>query len=304
MLFLSVLGSMHGATIKKAFLYDKYTLKDSYPYKSGERRFQWEKINVFLDSLDSACQRYIVYGVLQNYKNANGIAPVFPGSPKDAFGVLTDTFGIERVQAIPLYEDTDSVALTRYGRDGALVIIEPDTASRSVAPDAAGYLRVTPLSVRKTYKVHEEYLKTIGPVCFSKVICVDVTNQNVATLEKSDSVWLVRSMNPITSGLDHPPFKRSTPVGVFLVLEQITKMYYYKDGTSTIAGFAPWATRFCGGAYLHGVPVNYPSQNIVEYSATLGTTPRSHRCVRNASSHALFIYDWAHPFDTLVLVIN
>jgi len=63
-------------------------------------------------------------------------------------------------------------------------------------------------------------------------------------------------------------------------------MYYVKDGTSEIAGYAPYASRFTNGAYIHGVPVQYPHKNIIEYSPSLGTTPRSHMCVRNASSHA------------------
>lgn len=59
-----------------------------------------------------------------------------------------------------------------------------------------------------------------------------------------------------------------------------------------------------GGAYLHGVPVNYPDNKLIEYSWTLGTTPRSHMCVRNATSHAKFMYDWAEVEKTLVIVFD
>ncbi|MEG1586497.1 MAG: L,D-transpeptidase, partial [Bacteroidales bacterium] len=77
-----------------------------------------------------------------------------------------------------------------------------------------------------------------------------------------------------------------------------------KDGTNIEGGFAPYASRFCCGGYIHGVPVNYPTTGIIEYSPTLGTTPRSHMCVRNATSHALYIYNWAKPDDTLVFVFD
>ncbi len=81
-------------------------------------------------------------------------------------------------------------------------------------------------------------------------------------------------------------------------------MLYLKDGTDEKGGFAPYACRFTGGAYLHGVPVNYPDNKLIEYSWTLGTTPRSHMCVRNATSHAKFMYDWAEVEKTLVIVFD
>ncbi|WP_353937924.1 L,D-transpeptidase family protein [Parabacteroides goldsteinii] len=58
------------------------------------------------------------------------------------------------------------------------------------------------------------------------------------------------------------------------------------------------------GGYIHGVPVNAPRKSLIEYSSTLGTTPRSHMCVRNATSHAKFIYDWAPVYETLVFVFD
>ena len=91
------------------------------------------------------------------------------------------------------------------------------------------------------------------------------------------------------------------------VQEHKPKMYYLRDGSSEIAGFAPWASRFTRGGYIHGVPLNNPKateKNYIEFSPTLGTTPRSHMCVRNATSHAKYIYDWATPLESLVIVID
>ena len=95
-----------------------------------------------------------------------------------------------------------------------------------------------------------------------------------------------------------------TPTGLFVVQEQKPKMYYYGDGTTTIEGFAPHASRFTNGAYIHGVPVNNPKGSIIEYSWSLGTTPRSHMCVRNASSHAKFVYEQSKPMESLVIVLD
>lgn len=97
---------------------------------------------------------------------------------------------------------------------------------------------------------------------------------------------------------------QETPRGIFVIQKQIPEMLFYKDGTSEEGGFAPYASRFSNGAYLHGIPVNYPATHTIEYSPLLGTVPRSHMCVRNATSHAEFIYDWAPEKETLVIVLD
>lgn len=50
--FLICLNSV-GYTVKieKRLLYDRHTLHDTYKYRKQERRFQWDKISAFLDSL-------------------------------------------------------------------------------------------------------------------------------------------------------------------------------------------------------------------------------------------------------------
>ena len=111
-------------------------------------------------------------------------------------------------------------------------------------------------------------------------------------------------MNPITSGLHRPPYAQETPLGIFLIQEKKQKMIYHEDGSTEIGGFAPWASRFTNGAYLHGIPVNVPRTALIEYSPSLGTTPRSHMCVRNATSHAKFIYEWAPEEKTIVFVLE
>lgn len=150
-----------------------------------------------------------------------------------------------------------------------------------------------------------KYVKPIADsVTFDKAIFVDVTNQNIATLEHAGSKWLVRSMNPATTGQHRPPYAQETPLGIFVVQEKKARMIYLVDGSKETGGFAPYASRFTNGGYIHGVPVNAPRKSLIEYSPTLGTTPRSHMCVRNATSHAKFVYDWAPVNETIVFVFD
>src|SRR5690606_33842183 len=161
------------------------------------------------------------------------------------------------------------------------------------------------ISFSGTWDVPKRYIKTLGDnIRFNHIVVVDVTNQNITLIEKSGSEWFIRSMNPATSGVHKPPYAMETPVGMFVIQENKTKMYFYKDGTTEIGGFVPYASRFNNVGYIDGVQTNNPIGNIIAYNATLGTTIRSHMCVRNASSHAKFIFDNAKPLQSLVIVID
>ena len=91
-----------------------------------------------------------------------------------------------------------------------------------------------------------------------------------------------------------------------------TRFYYYQDGTTNIDGYAPWALRFSGGGYLHGVPRrihmdangNWNDPGPAESLSTLGTTPQSHMCVRNFTSFAKFMYDRFVPNGSAVIVFE
>lgn len=283
--------------LKKELLYDKYTLDDTYPYKDTVRLFQWEKIRGVVAKLENIQREPQPWGILRNRKNINGEAPLARSWARNAYKNVADSLGVERYQGIPLYHRTDSVVPLRYGRDGELVRLIHN-------PDSSDFLHLQTIHMAGNWIVPRKYVQVIDTIRFEKIAFVDRTNQNIATLERADSLWLVRSMNPATTGVHRPPFAHETPVGMFVIQEKKEKMYYLVDGTSQVEGFAPYASRFCNGGYVHGVPVNNPKGNIVEYSQTLGTTPRSHMCVRNASSHAKFVYDWAPAGQSLVVVIE
>lgn len=283
--------------LQKALQYDQYTLDDVYPYQDTVRRFQWEKIKREIARLENAVADGGSWGVLSNYKNKNGEAPTIEGFVRNDYKRVSDQYGVERYQSVPLYSADGDTTLVRYGRDGWLVKID--------GSDTTDLVSVTGVSMEGSYLLPLRYLVSWrDSVLFSKVVAVDVTNQNIALLEKEGDTWQILSMNPATSGVHKPPHAQETPTGIFAVQEKKEKMYYVKDGTSEIAGYAPYASRFTNGAYIHGVPVQYPRKSIIEYSPSLGTTPRSHMCVRNASSHAKFVYDWATIRQSVVIVID
>lgn len=286
---------IEGVKIEKDLLYDRHTLEDTYRYGKTERSFQWEKITARLDSLVEFENEAKEFGALNNYRNRNGVAPLTDSVCRDAYRMILDKYGTKRDQGIPFYRKDNLSVPERYGRDGALV---------SVVKDSLGYVIVCAVNFRGEWMVPGKYVDRLGGADFRKLIFVDRTNQNVVTLEQGDTTWWMRSMNPVTTGVRRPPYYWETPVGVYVVRNKLEKMYYLHDGNSGLAGYAPWATRFSGGAYLHGVPVAYPNKTEYDFSWSLGTVPRSHMCVRNATSHAKFIFDWAPSDEALVIVFD
>jgi hypothetical protein len=205
---------------------------------------------------------------------------------------------VERYQSAPLYLPDARDIPVRYCRDGSLVKVLGEI-------ERCDTVRVNPLFIGGEWDMPKHYLHMVPDTMrFRQAIFVDRRFQIIATLEKVDTVWKVRSMNPATTGVNDPPYKMPTPLGIFVLQDRRNRMPYLKDGTDELDGFAPFANRFCCGAYIHGVPVALPSTEIAEYSSSLGTTPRSHMCVRVATSHAEFIYDWATLLCTPVFVIE
>lgn len=285
-------------TLTKELAFDKHTLEDTYPYRDTTRTFQWDKIKEKLAFIETFQQREHRYGVLQNRQNRNGEAPLVSEWSRNAYKRVSDRNGTERWQSVPLYSEDNPETPEIYGRDGSLVsILSSDTLDR---------IKVEGISFDGEWEIPNRYVLPIGDsVFFDKIAIVDLTNQNICTVERTgEGEWKILSMNPATSGVHQPPYSMETPSGIFVIQEKKAKMYFVKDGTQEIKGFAPYASRFTNGAYIHGVPVNNPNGNIIDYSATLGTTPRSHMCVRNASSHAKFVYDWTDTLGSLVIVIE
>src|SRR5690606_29868499 len=115
-----------------------------------------------------------------------------------------------------------------------------------MSSDTAALVMVTGPSFDGRWEVPREYVKTLDDsVAFNQVVVVDVSNQNIATLERSgEGTWHILSMNPATSGKHDPPYAMETPLGIFVLQEKKPKMLYTEDGSEVIKGYAPHASRF------------------------------------------------------------
>lgn len=289
-------------SITKELTFERYALDDTYEYNKKPRRVCYDIMKEHIARLQKAfafSQKPWV--VFQNYRNANGEAPLVKEFSRNEYKRIRDNYGVERFQGIPLYELTDSVKPQRYARDGWLGRLQEETTGK--------FYRVTSFTGDPKdgeWLVPKKYVKVIeGSPDFKKIAFIDRHNQNIAVLEKRNpKEWVVRSVNPATTGVRRPPYSQETPLGFYMVQMKKAKMYYVKNGTSTIAGYAPYASRFTQGAYIHGIPVAKPREREIEYSNSLGTIPRSHMCVRNATSHAKFVYDELPVMQSLVVVID
>jgi hypothetical protein len=205
-------------------------------------------------------------------------------------------------QSAPGYLQADTQAEFRYVPDGMLVRLLDETGE---------FYRVRVDSFNQELFVPKNYIDVNDALNqLTQAIVVDRSQQNQAAFELSDKEIRMVSYTLATTGL-RGQSSFETPLGFYKTLEKKERFQYLKDGSNEIAGYAPFATRFCGGAYIHGVPVAYQEEGgeqvdpgIKEYLHTIGTFPRSHMCVRNFSSHAEFLYNWLEPANGAVIVIE
>lgn len=286
------------AIIEKELMYDKYTLPDTYIIKIGDnytqrRGYDWIQVSNILDNVDNFVNDQYKLGSLKNYKNANGKpgpAIKMKSSPE------SDVYGVRRNQGIPLYSENNLNQPERYAWDGSLVKI----LSRS-----GNFSKVQLKDIDGVWYIPNRYIETLSARSFNKVVIINRTFQNVVTLERVGGVWKIRSKNPITTGKDKLPYSFATPLGVFVAQNKLKRMDYMKFGSDTeMGGYSPYATRFSGGGYFHGFPVDLPRTSIIEYNNSLGSLPISHMCVRSSASHAQFVYNWAEVDRSLFIVID
>lgn len=260
-----------------------------------KRIFQFDKMHeAILKAEKAATKGPLTY--IDNYHNIKGHAPKYQG------GEL-DNKGGRRSQSAPGYIDTSNLSEFDYLEDGTLV--------RILSSDSQ-YTQIALVKDESEYYVPNKYV--VAPpavISINKAIVIDRTNQNEVVFEKIDQEWKVISHTLATTG-KIGEYHQPTPLGYFYAMEKRDKFYYYKDGTYIIQGYAPYTIRFAGGAYVHGVGINYKYNDdgtrtdpgMVEYSETIGTVPLSHKCVRNYTSHAKFLYDWYTPGEVIVIVIE
>ncbi|MHC1724075.1 MAG: L,D-transpeptidase [Aminipila sp.] len=277
--------------------YTKYLVQEPYTYVvNGEKRcFQFDVMREKIAVVEKAIGKYRL-GYIDNYKNRNGKAPKYKGG-------VVDACGNDRSAAAPAYKNISDLDEFVYLTDGTLVeVLEEDE----------GYTLVGVVGTDLEYSVPSQYVPTNDCLKeLKKVIVVDRTNQNIATFEKEKDNWNITSYSKATTG-KMGKYHQPTPLGYYCAIEKKPKFFYVKDGTSEIEGYAPYAVRFTAGAYIHGVSTTYKytaegtriDPGINEFSSSIGTVPLSHKCVRNYTSHAKFIYDWYEHGKTIVIVIE
>lgn len=295
---LTLFSFSKSAIIEKELLYDKYTLPDTYIIKIGDnytqhRSYDWTKISNILDDIDNFTHNQYNLGSLKNYKNGNGKPEP---TIKMKFSPESDIYGVRRNQGIPLYSENNLNQPERYAWDGSLVKI----LSRN-----GNFSKVQLKDIDGIWYIPNRYIESLSTKRFNKIIVINRSFQNVVTLERVRGIWKIRSKNPITTGKDKLPYSYATPLGSFVTQNKLKRMNYMKFGNeSEPGGYSPYATRFSGGGYFHGFPVDLPRTSIIEYSNSLGSLPISHMCVRSSASHAQFVYNWAEIDKSLFIVID
>lgn len=232
---------------------------------------------------------------VRNYKNQNG-AP--PAKPEGA----VDQYGYRSYHSAPAYVQADAGGDFRYLPDGMLV---------RILGEVNDFYQVNVPTFGGDYYIPKQYIDQTTALChLNQVVVVDRNQQNQAVFAVRDNGLDLISYTLATTGVSKAGSFETT-LGSFKAIEKKDRFEYLQKGTSEIAGYAPFAVRFTGGAYIHGVPVDYQVQDgeridpgIVEYLQTIGTEPRSHMCVRNFTSHAKFLYDWLDLPNAAVIVIE
>ena len=258
------------------------------------RSFRFSDMYNSLKELESELKKY-KHGYISNYKDVNGPPPLTDGK-------AMDKYGMQAYQSAPAYFDLNNEENFRYIPDGMIVFI---------LGEENGYFKVKSLDYEGEYWIPKKYISFDNNLdTLSKVIVVDTTNQNQSVFEKRGDRWTLISYTLATTGVKDKR-KFETPIGRFKILEKKDRFFYLDDKSREIAGYAPYASRFAQGAYIHGVPVDFIKKDgkdvdpgIKEYLFTIGTIPRSHKCVRNYTSHAQFLYNWVDPNDTAVITIK
>ena len=304
---MSLVDSVKGEYIEKynsdiwyrIYWYDNTGLRTGYVFGPliTVRHFELErKFNeAKAVQADLALAGKIAY--VNNYKNRRGVPPKLPGGVNDAFG---NDYG----QSAPGYASLKDMGNFVYVQDGTLLL---------VIGQQGGYYQCRLPGKQTTYWIPQKYITfSQGMNKANKFVVVDRKQQNAAVFQMTPSGWDLVSYQVITTGA-RDKYRYPTPLGSFMAVEKKLKFDYLHDETNEIDGYAPFVVRFSGGAYLHGVPVTYKKDPLTgaritppltEYLSTLGTIPRSHKCVRNYTSHAKFLYEWTQIGQTAVIVIE
>lgn len=309
-------------------------------YSSGKKRLGYihsAYVNKREYNFDLAYEKAQLYkaevesnrvGRISNFRNVNGAPPKYKGNLEE------DPYNVLRYQAAAAYKSPDLKADFRYIQDGRVVQILSESGSffEVAVPD------LKTESDPAVFYILKKYISETGSNLkqLNQIIFVDRKQQNEIVLSFENGGWRLVSYTQSTTGAKDD-YRNPTDLGLFMVLNKKPKFDYLDDETKLIDGYAPYAIRFNGGAFIHGVPVAYVIEKEdkiikpavldasgkeikpavvqtkiisktdpgeVEYLSSIGTIPKSHKCVRNYTSHAKFLYDWVKVGQAAVVVFE
>ena len=115
--------------LTKELLYDRYTLKDEYPYKDTVRSFKWKAIKKCLAFIENMQQdTTLQWAVLSNYKNLNGEASLVRRYVRNEYKRVSDTLG--SLDYVELSED-EALDLALSNNKGIVEIIMENEYEKS-----------------------------------------------------------------------------------------------------------------------------------------------------------------------------
>lgn len=258
------------------------------------RKFRFERMEQAVNELRDLLARGDL-NFINNYKNNNGTPPQIGD-----YGV--DEHGYRVYHSAPGYEQANTETNFRYIPDGMLV---------RILDELEDFYHVNVPDFGRNFYVPKQYIDPdVRLNQLNHVVVVDRNQQNQAAFEVVEGGLNLVSYTLSTTGIAGN-FSFETSLGKYKAIEKRERFEYLKAGSQEIAGYAPFAIRFSGGAYIHGVPVTYQEQNgkkidpgLEEYLQTIGSFPRSSMCVRNYTSHAQFLYNWMDTVNGAVIVIE
>lgn len=299
---VSLLQRVEGESLEDSIIWYRVAFENDNEIKEGylhstegtPRSFRFDRMQDAIEELREQLEQGELH-FISNYKFENGVPP-------QEGDIAVDEHGYRFYHSAPAYEEADTNSNYRYIPDGILVRVleETDEFYHVNVPTFDGDFYVP-----KQYIDPDETLSQLN-----HVIVVDRDQQNQASFELDENDLNLVSYTLSTTGIPGD-FSFETTLGSYKVIQVRDRFEYLQSGTQDIAGYAPFAIRFTGGAYIHGVPVAYEEEDgekvdpgLIEYLHTIGTFPRSNMCVRNFTSHAEFLYNWIDSENGAVIVIE
>ncbi|MGL6063920.1 MAG: SH3 domain-containing protein [Fusobacteriaceae bacterium] len=210
-----------------------------------------------------------------------------PNNVERARGKEQDKYGTFFDQNISGFNKKEEIFIP----DRSILAIKEQKKNGELTVDVASIEEDLVVKKNKIIKMNKLTTKPI-----KKAIAIDVKNQNMIIYEKISGEWAVISYVWSKTGMESQ-VGFETPKGIFLAAVSKYEMLYNSE-VGDRQGFAKYATRFSGGGYIHGTPLNYEEQINKEYfleqkEMTLGTLTGTRKCVRTSEPHAKFIFDWS-----------